>query len=106
VTASRSLGAGKLELIIESAAASHPAALADCSAVILSVNDGTGWREPARQLPAGWSLDTYRVKAQKPLAVTRGAGVLDDGRRRVYVHLAPAETDAKYKQRKAAWRKP
>lgn len=104
VEASRTLGPGRLELTIASTRDTGAAALADPSAVIVSVNDGGGWREPMRQLPPGWSLDTYRVKASKPRTVVRGAGRDAAGRNWYYVHLAPEETGAQRAARKAAWR--
>jgi hypothetical protein len=103
VQTSRSLAPGRLELTIASTRDTGSAALADPSAVILSVNDGSGWREPARQLPPGWSLDTYRVKASKPRADVRGAGRDSAGRNWYYVHLASEERPEEYQQRKRAW---
>lgn len=103
VTASKTLTPGWLELMIVSTRETQPAVLADPAALIVSVNDGDGWREPARQLPPGWSLDTYRIKARKPRTLVRGAGETPDGRRCYYVRLAPPETADEYRQRKAAF---
>lgn len=103
VRVSRTLNPGWLELTIASYEHKPAAALADPGAVVVSVNDGSGWREPARQLPSGWSLDTYRTKSAKPRAMVRGAGEDEAGRRWYYVRLAPAETPQEYAARKRAW---
>lgn len=99
------LAPGSVELSVASYAETAKAALVDPGAVILSVNDGSGWREPLRQLPAGWSLDTYRIKSAKPRTVTRGAGRDAAGRNCYYIHLAPAETPEQAEARRASWRK-
>jgi hypothetical protein len=98
-SASKSLPAGELELAVSSAAGSNAAVLGDPDVVIVSVNDGSGWRAPTAQLPAGWSLDTYRANAHKPRSLVRRAG---DGVS-CYVWLAPAETPTEYAARKRAW---
>lgn len=100
VQASRTLAPGRLELVLASMAETGSTALADPQAIIISVNDGGGWREPVRQLPAGWSLDDYRVSARKPRAWVRGAGRDDAGRSWYYVRLSPAETAEEYADRK------
>ena len=69
VIASRSLSRGCIEFIVESVHPGRDAALQDPDAVIVSVNDGSGWREPKHShLPEGETLDTYRIKRRSVVA--------------------------------------